>query len=62
MDTSYLMFQTLIFDSGPRELFVSISILLPVIGIGIYPDLVLSLSVDRVEVILSNFFIDSFHE
>nr|YP_009739744.1 NADH-plastoquinone oxidoreductase subunit 4 [Actinidia lanceolata]QIC50723.1 NADH-plastoquinone oxidoreductase subunit 4 [Actinidia lanceolata] len=44
------------FDSGPRELFVSISILLPVIGIGIYPDLVLSLSVDRVEVILSNFF------
>lgn len=24
------------FDSGPRELFVSISIFLPVIGIGIY--------------------------
>nr|YP_009926709.1 NADH-plastoquinone oxidoreductase subunit 4 [Lophopyxis maingayi]QNK05000.1 NADH-plastoquinone oxidoreductase subunit 4 [Lophopyxis maingayi] len=44
------------FDSGPRELFVSISILLPVIGIGIYPDLVLSLSVDKVEAILSNYF------
>nr|YP_010210191.1 NADH-plastoquinone oxidoreductase subunit 4 [Primula waltonii]UBD07822.1 NADH-plastoquinone oxidoreductase subunit 4 [Primula waltonii] len=44
------------FDSGPRELFVSISIFLPIIGIGFYPDLVLSLSVDKVEVILSNFF------
>nr|YP_009680064.1 NADH dehydrogenase subunit 4 [Saurauia tristyla]QDP13808.1 NADH dehydrogenase subunit 4 [Saurauia tristyla] len=44
------------FDSGPRELFVSIAILLPVVGIGIYPDFVLSLSIDRVEVILSNFF------
>nr|YP_009442287.1 NADH dehydrogenase subunit 4 [Iodes cirrhosa]ATN95356.1 NADH dehydrogenase subunit 4 [Iodes cirrhosa] len=44
------------FDSGPRELFVSISIFLPVIGIGIYPDFVLSLSVDKVELILSNYF------
>nr|USN91605.1 NADH dehydrogenase subunit D [Primula sikkimensis] len=44
------------FDSGPRELFVSISIFLPIVGIGFYPDLVLSLSVDKVEVILSNFF------
>ena len=44
------------FDSGPRELFVSISILLPVIGIGVYPDFVFSLSVDRVEALLSNFF------
>ena len=49
-------------DSGPRELFVSVCILLPVIGIGIYPDFVLSLSVDRVEAILSNFFIKSFHQ
>nr|WKV25814.1 NADH-plastoquinone oxidoreductase subunit 4 [Ardisia crispa var. amplifolia] len=49
------------FDSGPRELFVLISIFLPVVGIGFYPDFVLSLSVDKVEVILSNFFIDSFH-
>ncbi|PRQ29754.1 putative NADH:ubiquinone reductase (H(+)-translocating) [Rosa chinensis] len=44
------------FDSGPRELFISISILLPVIGIGIYPDFVFSLSVDKVEAIISNFF------
>nr|YP_009461701.1 NADH dehydrogenase subunit 4 [Commiphora wightii]AUT83833.1 NADH dehydrogenase subunit 4 [Commiphora wightii] len=44
------------FDSGPRELFVLMSILLPVIGIGIYPDFVLSLSVDKVESIVSNFF------
>nr|YP_009750824.1 NADH-plastoquinone oxidoreductase subunit 4 [Casimiroa edulis]QIJ98207.1 NADH-plastoquinone oxidoreductase subunit 4 [Casimiroa edulis] len=45
------------FDSGPRELFVLISILLPVIGIGIYPDFVLSLSVDKTEAIISNFFL-----
>nr|ANY93430.2 NdhD [Hagenia abyssinica] len=44
------------FDSGPRELFISISILLPVIGIGIYPDLVFALSVDKVEAIISKFF------
>ena len=43
-------------DSGPRELFISICIFLPVIGIGIYPDLVLSLSVDKVQAILSNYF------
>ncbi|KAM3729252.1 hypothetical protein ACB098_M001900 [Castanea mollissima] len=35
------------FDSGPRELFISISIFLPVIGIGLYPDFVFSLSVDK---------------
>nr|QKQ11976.1 NADH dehydrogenase subunit 4 [Fagopyrum esculentum] len=45
------------FDSGPRELFVSLAIFLPVLGIGIYPDFVLSLSVDKVEAILSNFFL-----
>nr|YP_010047778.1 NADH-plastoquinone oxidoreductase subunit 4 [Pilea thymifolia]QPK42383.1 NADH-plastoquinone oxidoreductase subunit 4 [Pilea thymifolia] len=43
-------------DSGPRELFLLISILLPVISIGIYPDFVFSLSVDKVETLLSNFF------
>nr|WIL97096.1 NADH dehydrogenase subunit 4 [Cordia dichotoma] len=44
------------FDSGPREVFLSICIFLPIIGIGMYPDFVLSLSVEKVEVILSNFF------
>nr|YP_010848301.1 NADH-plastoquinone oxidoreductase subunit 4 [Kopsia fruticosa]WEV92952.1 NADH-plastoquinone oxidoreductase subunit 4 [Kopsia fruticosa] len=44
------------FDFGPRELFLSISLFLPVLGIGMYPDFVLSLSVDKVEVILSNSF------
>nr|YP_010848131.1 NADH-plastoquinone oxidoreductase subunit 4 [Gomphocarpus physocarpus]AWH04455.1 NADH dehydrogenase subunit 4 [Gomphocarpus physocarpus]WEV92782.1 NADH-plastoquinone oxidoreductase subunit 4 [Gomphocarpus physocarpus] len=44
------------FDSGPRELFLSISLFFPVLGIGMYPDFVLSLSVDKVEVILSNSF------
>uniref|UniRef100_UPI0030FE3310 NADH dehydrogenase subunit 4 n=1 Tax=Erigeron fernandezianus TaxID=91263 RepID=UPI0030FE3310 len=55
----YKLFNTpnsFVFDSGPRELFVSISIFLPVIGIGMYPDFVLSLSVDKVEGILSNYF------
>ena len=44
------------FDSGPRELFVLTSIFLPVIGLGVYPDFVLSLSVEKVETILSNYF------
>nr|YP_010715152.1 NADH dehydrogenase subunit D [Dendrobium bensoniae]WDE21390.1 NADH dehydrogenase subunit D [Dendrobium bensoniae] len=44
------------FDSGPRELFVLICIFLPVIGIGFYPDFVLPLSVDKVQVLLSNSF------
>nr|QVX30375.1 NADH-plastoquinone oxidoreductase subunit 4 [Poecilanthe parviflora] len=43
------------FDSGPRELFISICILIPPIGIGIYPDFIFSFSVDKVEAILSNF-------
>nr|UZC36961.1 NADH dehydrogenase subunit 4 [Pteridophyllum racemosum] len=43
-------------DSGPRELFVSICIFLPIIGIGIYPDFLISLSVDKVEAILSHYF------
>nr|ATL62502.1 NADH dehydrogenase subunit 4 [Coptosapelta flavescens] len=44
------------FDSGPRELFLLISLFLPVLGIGMYPDFIFSLSVDKVEVILSNSF------
>lgn len=43
-------------DSGPRELFVSICVFLPVLAIGIYPDLVISLSVDKVQEILSNYY------
>lgn len=60
-DTRYLMFQTLIFlILAPESYFFPI--FLPVLGIGMYPDFVLSLSVERIEVILSNFFIDSFSE
>nr|QQD79477.1 NADH-plastoquinone oxidoreductase subunit 4 [Lilium regale] len=44
-------------DSGPRELFVSICLFLPIIGIGIYPDFVLLLSVNKVQAILSNYFL-----
>ncbi|KAK9660591.1 hypothetical protein RND81_O205200 [Saponaria officinalis] len=44
-----------LFDSGPREFFVSTSIFLPVIGVGVYPDFVLSLSAEKVEAILSKF-------
>nr|YP_009762766.1 NADH-plastoquinone oxidoreductase subunit 4 [Wolffia brasiliensis]QIQ59786.1 NADH-plastoquinone oxidoreductase subunit 4 [Wolffia brasiliensis] len=43
-------------DSGPRELFVSICVFLPVIAIGLYPDLVISLSVDKVQEILSKYY------
>ncbi|KAJ1283740.1 hypothetical protein BS78_03G149400 [Paspalum vaginatum] len=43
-------------DSGPRELFLLICIFLPIIEIGIYPDFVLSLSVNRVETLLSNYY------
>nr|QYF09382.1 NADH dehydrogenase subunit 4 [Dianthus juniperinus subsp. kavusicus] len=52
-----------LFDSGPREFFVSTSLFLPVIGVGVYPDFVLSLSAEKVEVILSKFFsiLVSFH-
>ncbi|KAL3648541.1 hypothetical protein CASFOL_007965 [Castilleja foliolosa] len=35
-------------DSGPRELFLLISIFLPILGIGMYPDFLLSLSVEKV--------------
>nr|QFQ46756.1 NADH-plastoquinone oxidoreductase subunit 4 [Heteroblemma serpens] len=48
------------FDSGPRELFILISIILPIIGIGIYPDFILSLSVEKVETIISTYFYRSF--
>ncbi|KAM0037055.1 NAD(P)H-quinone oxidoreductase chain 4 [Helianthus debilis subsp. tardiflorus] len=55
----YKLFNTpnsYVLDSRLRELFVSISIFIPVIGIGMYRDFVLSLSVDKVEGILSNYF------
>jgi NAD(P)H-quinone oxidoreductase subunit 4 len=45
-------------NSGPRELLVSISIFLPVIAIGIYPDFVFSLSAEKVQAIVPN----SFHK
>lgn len=44
-------------DSEPRELFVSICTFLSLIGIGIYPHFVLSLSVDNVQAILSNYLV-----
>nr|YP_010410837.1 NADH-plastoquinone oxidoreductase subunit 4 [Cycas edentata]URF35152.1 NADH-plastoquinone oxidoreductase subunit 4 [Cycas edentata] len=45
-------------DSGPREIFISICLFLPVIGTGPYPDLVLSLWDKKVEAIMFR----SFHE
>ncbi|KAL3648319.1 hypothetical protein CASFOL_007743 [Castilleja foliolosa] len=48
-------------DSGQRELFLLISIFLPILGIGMYPDFLLSLSVEKVEVILSKFIVKSNH-
>ncbi|CAN6446877.1 unnamed protein product [Victoria cruziana] len=43
-------------DDGPQEIFILMCILLPIIGISIYPDFILSLSVDKVETILFNCF------
>ena len=43
-------------DSGSRELFLSICLFLPIIGVGIYPDFVFSLSIERVQTILSNYY------
>nr|YP_009531800.1 subunit 4 of NADH-plastoquinone oxidoreductase [Leiosporoceros dussii]AXZ70888.1 subunit 4 of NADH-plastoquinone oxidoreductase [Leiosporoceros dussii] len=40
-------------DAGPREIFILIRLFLPIIGIGFYPNLVLSLSNSKVEFILS---------
>jgi NAD(P)H-quinone oxidoreductase subunit 4 len=40
-------------DAGPREIFISICLFLPIIGIGIYPNLVLFLWNGEVDVILS---------
>ncbi|CAN6454632.1 unnamed protein product [Victoria cruziana] len=45
-----------IITSPKYQIFILMCILLPIIGIGIYPDFVLSLSVDKVETILSNYF------
>nr|YP_009559713.1 NADH dehydrogenase subunit D [Lycopodium clavatum]AZU95765.1 NADH dehydrogenase subunit D [Lycopodium clavatum] len=41
-------------DSGPREIYILICLLLPIIGIGLYPNLVLSLYNSKVEFILSH--------
>jgi NAD(P)H-quinone oxidoreductase subunit 4 len=43
-------------DSGSREVFLSTCLFLPIIGIGIYPDFILSLSIERVQTILSNYY------
>nr|WCR30461.1 NADH-plastoquinone oxidoreductase subunit 4 [Selaginella remotifolia] len=39
-------------DSGPREIFILLCLLLPMIGMGLYPDLVLSLCQSGIELIL----------
>nr|NP_569685.2 NADH dehydrogenase subunit 4 [Psilotum nudum]Q8WHX8.2 RecName: Full=NAD(P)H-quinone oxidoreductase chain 4, chloroplastic; AltName: Full=NAD(P)H dehydrogenase, chain 4; AltName: Full=NADH-plastoquinone oxidoreductase chain 4 [Psilotum nudum] len=43
-------------DLGPREIFISVFILLPILGIGIYPNLVLSLWNEKVESILLQYY------
>ena len=43
------------FDSGPREIFISICLFLPVVGIGFYPNFVLSIWASGVESILSRY-------
>ncbi|KAG6540570.1 hypothetical protein Mapa_018084 [Marchantia paleacea] len=48
--TPYLM------DAGPREIFILICLFFPIIGIGIYPNFVLSIWNSKVNFILSNNF------
>nr|YP_005352998.1 NADH-plastoquinone oxidoreductase subunit 4 [Mankyua chejuensis]ADZ48030.1 NADH-plastoquinone oxidoreductase subunit 4 [Mankyua chejuensis]AJJ48661.1 NADH dehydrogenase subunit 4 [Mankyua chejuensis] len=43
-------------DSGPRELFILVCLLFPIIGIGFYPNLVLSLWESKVESILFHYY------
>nr|QYB22558.1 NADH-plastoquinone oxidoreductase subunit 4 [Prumnopitys amara] len=43
-------------DSGPREIFLLICLFLPILGIGLYPDLVLFLCNSKVEAIFSRSF------
>nr|AWJ60358.1 NADH-plastoquinone oxidoreductase subunit 4 [Ginkgo biloba] len=43
-------------DSGPREIFILICLFIPVVVIGLYPDLVLSLWNNKVEAILFRLF------
>nr|QYB22065.1 NADH-plastoquinone oxidoreductase subunit 4 [Phyllocladus trichomanoides]BBF91079.1 NADH-plastoquinone oxidoreductase subunit 4 [Phyllocladus aspleniifolius] len=43
-------------DSGPREIFLLICLFLPILGIGLYPDLGLSLYNSKVEAIFSQSF------
>nr|BBF90979.1 NADH-plastoquinone oxidoreductase subunit 4 [Lepidothamnus intermedius] len=43
-------------DSGPREIFILICLFLPILVIGLYPDLVLSLCKNKVEAIFSRAF------
>nr|QTT78456.1 NADH dehydrogenase subunit 4 [Andreaea rupestris var. fauriei] len=42
-------------DAGPREIFILVCLFFPIIGIGIYPNLVLSLWNSQVNFILSKF-------
>nr|YP_009041062.1 NdhD [Tetraphis pellucida]AIB08499.1 NdhD [Tetraphis pellucida] len=42
-------------DAGPREIFILICLFFPIIGIGIYPNLALSLWTNKVNFILSKF-------
>nr|WIA67604.1 NADH-plastoquinone oxidoreductase subunit 4 [Apopellia endiviifolia]WIA67692.1 NADH-plastoquinone oxidoreductase subunit 4 [Apopellia endiviifolia] len=43
-------------DAGPREIFISICLFLPIIGIGIYPNFVLSIWNNKMDLLLSKNF------
>nr|YP_007374762.1 NAD(P)H-quinone oxidoreductase subunit 4 [Equisetum hyemale]AGC26675.1 NAD(P)H-quinone oxidoreductase subunit 4 [Equisetum hyemale] len=44
-----------VFDSGPREIFISICLFLPVVAIGFYPNFVLTIWATGVESIISRY-------
>ena len=53
--SKFLIFSNMDMDAGPREIFILICLIFPVIGIGIYPNSVLFLWNSKINFILSKF-------
>nr|YP_010932000.1 NADH-plastoquinone oxidoreductase subunit 4 [Pleurozia acinosa]WKR35022.1 NADH-plastoquinone oxidoreductase subunit 4 [Pleurozia acinosa] len=47
-------------DAGPREIFISICLFLPIVGISIYPNFVLSIWYNKTDYLLSQHFFQNF--
>ena len=51
--TSQISNKSLLLDASPREIFIITSLLLPVLGIGLYPDLTLPLWSEKVKSVVN---------